>query len=569
MTPLLVAGSTGELQSIHVINMLLDDSRVDGHARDDDGCNACMLAAKHVQGKIIAGLLPTLHDAGDGDQRLTPEKDRCPTLTTQLVVAYHEHRSLRKSARDQRKAIQKCANSLYKWLKANESAQKALDEAEADFQRVRHQKEEKINVRETLLNDRQFRLFHRLYRIQRECPIVNGTAGKEHSAHDPMGRLQISHRPRAYPHRPLGSHEDYTRDIAQSMEAKAEDEKVREIATFSKWDDGMDRQRQAEGFMFHDRAEAVAVHTGENQQKASMMANKIDELIPFETYKEGFEENSTEKFPSLSDFYPNNSTLKLKGQELVEDLQHGSIRQPRCFATFCSFKGRDMDPWVGFILGLPFGKEQIGNEQKGFGVCHAFARGVGGGAASKSVFDLFPNAKGREKGLTVIRVSLADETCVTVSGFGMSFANADDAQIYVVVRLAPHVASKRFSVDKLPPPIVYPYGTDQEWNVFKFKNLIKANGGHQFETADSQTDDNHHMTAVNQSNVQDVMWLDDAAIEIAVTKFPAYFVRRSSRTLTKDNMDLHRALTREQLLRLDGQKAARIYCRRQVIFICG
>lgn len=73
MTPLLVAGSSGELQSVHVINMLLEDSRVDGHARDDNGCSACVLAAKHVQGKIITSLLPTLHDAGDGDQRTTPE----------------------------------------------------------------------------------------------------------------------------------------------------------------------------------------------------------------------------------------------------------------------------------------------------------------------------------------------------------------------------------------------------------------------------------------------------------------------------------------------------------------
>ncbi|QYT03985.1 hypothetical protein H0G86_010923 [Trichoderma simmonsii] len=114
--------------------------------------------------------------------------------------------------------------------------------------------------------------------------------------------------------------------------------------------------------------------------------------------------------------------------------------------------------------------------------------------ASKSFFDRFPNAKGRVKGLTVIRVSLADEACVTVSGFSMPFANADDAQIYVVVRLAPDVASKRFSVDKLPPPFVYPHGTDQEWDVFKFKNLIKANGDHQFETAFSHPDNNHHMT---------------------------------------------------------------------------
>ncbi|PTB50416.1 hypothetical protein M431DRAFT_19838 [Trichoderma harzianum CBS 226.95] len=186
-----------------------------------------------------------------------------------------------------------------------------------------------------------------------------------------------------------------------------------------------------------------------------MTANKIDELIPFETYKEVFEKNSIEDFPALSNLYPSNSTPKLIDQELV-----------------------------GFILGLPLGKEQIGNEQKGFGVRHAFVRGVGGGAvlpsdqaeiyikfpregcsytfeeASKSIFfDRFSNAKGREKGLTVIRVSLAYEACVT------------------------------------------------------FKDLIKANKGHQFETAFRQSDDNHHMTAVIQFEEHDFMWLDHVATE--------------------------------------------------------
>lgn len=128
--------------------------------------------------------------------------------------------------------------------------------------------------------------------------------------------------------------------------------------------------------------------------------------------------------------------------------------------------------------------------------------------ASQSVFDRFPNAQGREKGLTVIRVSLADEACVTVSGFGMPFANADDAQVegwvnqnepiinnltlldvitrktfYVVVRRPVEAARNQFAVDRLPPPSLYPYGTDQQWDVVKFKDLIKANKGHQFGTA--------------------------------------------------------------------------------------
>lgn len=52
------------------------------------------------------------------------------------------------------------------------------------------------------------------------------------------------------------------------------------------------------------------------------------ELTSFETCKEGFEENSIEEIPALSDLYPNKSTPKLIDQELMEDLQHGSIRGP-------------------------------------------------------------------------------------------------------------------------------------------------------------------------------------------------------------------------------------------------
>ncbi|KAL6797582.1 ankyrin repeat-containing domain protein [Trichoderma sp. SZMC 28013] len=45
-TPLLAASSSNGPDSVPIIEMLLEDSRVDVCARDDDGCNACLLAAK-------------------------------------------------------------------------------------------------------------------------------------------------------------------------------------------------------------------------------------------------------------------------------------------------------------------------------------------------------------------------------------------------------------------------------------------------------------------------------------------------------------------------------------------
>ncbi|KAH0496386.1 hypothetical protein TgHK011_003749 [Trichoderma gracile] len=244
--------------------------------------------------------------------------------------------------------------------------------------------------------------------------------------------------------------------------------------------------------------------------------------------------------------------------------------------------GDELGP-IGLSLYVPVGNNQSSNERRGFGVCHSFESSLGSGSvvptvdfrinvrfprdgcgwafeeASTSVYDRFPDAKGREKGLTVVRVSLADEARVTVNGFGMPFANTDDPEVEgwmndnkpiagnatllgflrqrkfcILIPERPDVASKKYSVEKLPPPFKYPYGTDQSWDVGKFKALIKSNKGHQFRETSRHDDDNHHMTTVNQNNVQDVMWLDDAAIEIATMKFPAYFVRPDLGTPTAD-----------------------------------
>ncbi|KAL6830147.1 ankyrin repeat protein [Trichoderma camerunense] len=68
MTPLLVASSSMGIQSVHVIKMLLEDSRVNVHAQDDDGCTACVLAAKHGILRNVKALLRNPHiDPNQGD----------------------------------------------------------------------------------------------------------------------------------------------------------------------------------------------------------------------------------------------------------------------------------------------------------------------------------------------------------------------------------------------------------------------------------------------------------------------------------------------------------------------
>ncbi|KAL7916264.1 ankyrin repeat-containing domain protein [Trichoderma velutinum] len=61
MTPLLVASSSPERQSLNILNMLLEEPRVDVSARDDDGCNACALAAKHGILHTVKALLLNPH----------------------------------------------------------------------------------------------------------------------------------------------------------------------------------------------------------------------------------------------------------------------------------------------------------------------------------------------------------------------------------------------------------------------------------------------------------------------------------------------------------------------------
>ncbi|QYS93304.1 ANK_REP_REGION domain-containing protein [Trichoderma simmonsii] len=72
MTPLLVASSSFGMKSVHVIKMLLEDSRVDVQAQDDDGCTACVLAAKHGIIRNVKALLRNPHidpNQGDNNQK--------------------------------------------------------------------------------------------------------------------------------------------------------------------------------------------------------------------------------------------------------------------------------------------------------------------------------------------------------------------------------------------------------------------------------------------------------------------------------------------------------------------
>ncbi|KAJ4191927.1 hypothetical protein NW767_010835 [Fusarium falciforme] len=254
----------------------------------------------------------------------------------------------------------------------------------------------------------------------------------------------------------------------------------------------------------------------------------------------------------------------------------------------CCLKPLDAHPFVGFVIEIPLGKSQIDNEASGFGVRYQrkerdqcelyFANGKAAHRASdtivafdrhwitvhfprghlqtlvekapKSLADRFPDAKGKDKGMTLINFNLG--AAPTVYSFGVPFRSSDgevdgwvndnkpivdghtlldvlrQRHLYFVLAMAPADALKHYSSDRLPPLFIYPYSEDQSWNLARFKKEMAASKGHQFNKAFGYSDDRSHVTVVTQSIVQDIAWIHDAAEEIKAVRFPVYFVPPTS-----------------------------------------
>lgn len=79
--------------------------------------------------------------------------------------------------------------------------------------------------------------------------------------------------------------------------------------------------------------------------------------------------------------------------------------------------------------------------------------------------------------------------------------------------------------NNLGPPFSYPYGTNHSWDEDRFPSQIHDNKGRQFLPARTYSDDNAHLAAMSQSQVQDIWWLNEAAVDISRQKLPAYFVK--------------------------------------------
>lgn len=228
----------------------------------------------------------------------------------------------------------------------------------------------------------------------------------------------------------------------------------------------------------------------------------------------------------------------------------------------------DSDAWLGFSIDFPFG---LDIEDQGFGMVHRTDMALGEHGIAKPTTTLrivvrFPRDNAAyfvtaiptdqrdklqsKKDLSLLEVFLKDEpnANVAVHGFRMPLSrpghpsegwlNRDEPiadgrtmldifqqrEFKLLVAAPDKILTNLFSDDALPPPFSYPYGQDHSWNPVRYRDIFAKAKGHQFSPAWTYDNDNAHLTVLTQSQAQDVIWVDDAAIEIRETKFPAYFV---------------------------------------------
>ncbi|KAH7131592.1 hypothetical protein B0J13DRAFT_626661 [Dactylonectria estremocensis] len=238
--------------------------------------------------------------------------------------------------------------------------------------------------------------------------------------------------------------------------------------------------------------------------------------------------------------------------------------------TFKLFKTLIMTFWIGFMLEFPL---SASNKEDGFGMTYwvdrrgddhleatdvlrlnfKFPRG-----GLSSVIKPLENDKIRgsvqvEGEMSVVEVCLKDGAEVDVDGFDISFANEGkpmhkgfqkpasarvlgdltlfetltQCRLNFNVQYPTKNLRDRWNGGRLPKPFTYPYGTVHTWNLERYtEQVLKVFKGPQFKPTCNYDDHNSHMAVVTQSQVQDVFWLHDAAIEIKEIQHRAYFVKK-------------------------------------------
>ncbi|KAM0324627.1 hypothetical protein ACHAQA_008016 [Verticillium albo-atrum] len=242
-----------------------------------------------------------------------------------------------------------------------------------------------------------------------------------------------------------------------------------------------------------------------------------------------------------------------------------------CAVQFVAVRSAStIESYVGFALNFPMST----GSASGFGVRYNYDYGLRQSVQSTShmlevkfprsctytVEDAcseltarFPGAK-LPKGMCLVTVRLGIHDNLTVDGFGFPFVNphnptveawlnqsapiVDDItlpgflkrkEFCFAVATSVDEARRMLDVDKLPPPFAFPYGTEHKWKRERYDEQLAATKSKtSWMPSYSFSDDNNHLAVMTQSVLQDVIWLDNAAIQIRATEVPVYFVPHDS-----------------------------------------
>ncbi|PNP55868.1 hypothetical protein THARTR1_04088 [Trichoderma harzianum] len=152
-------------------------------------------------------------------------------------------------------------------------------------------------------------------------------------------------------------------------------------------------------------------------------------------------------------------------------------------------------------------------------------------------------------------VYLKEGTFVTVKGYGNPFNHpdhpsdgwinynkpvvGDDLTLIDILKrrefsfivATPHRVLEKYWSQELPGPFRYPYGEDHSWSLERYEEQLLKYRGPQFTAALTFDDDNEHLAAMTQSQVQDIMWLYKGIQQVAETKLRTYFVNVEENSL--------------------------------------
>ncbi|KAJ4327039.1 hypothetical protein N0V84_002538 [Fusarium piperis] len=246
----------------------------------------------------------------------------------------------------------------------------------------------------------------------------------------------------------------------------------------------------------------------------------------------------------------------------------GKFRSPGFFKeteAFLTWSAKPhAEPWMGFSIRFILGRR---NDDDGFGVRYKANLKYGIPTPLRKYWLLVKFPRGRftytaeavTKGhslhgrvwkkkteFTLLKVSLEKDSHAKIDGYCVPFANPGnvahtwfndnapiagskplpellDQRTFTILVCSEDVLS-RWNEATLPKPFSYTYGKQHTWDMDRYQTMLPKVRGGQFAPAWSFHDDNSHLAALTQSQVQGAMWLRNAADRIATLEFSALFI---------------------------------------------